>query len=186
MHPAPVCRRRSGGTSTVFILRATRGKRPLTGLTLWHKHNPDRTLRGLAFYNGRTILHAARVAGEHALTMRFHGSRTITVFVVRLTCCMAAAATGAYRRPACSKTVIRSTRDFRHAGEIPWLAVPTFCIRNPDAGYGQPSYHARLLHVHPCADRSIRYKHSMGAGSRRFLEYRRRFLVPRAVLTIKV
>ena len=94
MHPAPVCRRRSGGTSTDFILRATRGKRSLTGLTLRHKHNPDSTLWGLAFYNGRTILHAARIAGEHALTTRFHGSKTNTVFVVRLTCCMAAAATG--------------------------------------------------------------------------------------------
>ena len=92
--PAPVCRRRSGGTSTVFILRTTRGERSLTGPTLRHKHNPDSTLRGLAFYNGRIILPIAWVAGEHALTTRLHGSRTNTAFVVRLTCYMAVAATG--------------------------------------------------------------------------------------------
>ena len=139
--PAPVCRHRPGGTGTVFILRATRGKRSLTGLTLRYKQNPDSTLRRLALYNGRTILHAARVAGDRSLSTRFHGSRTNTAFVVRFTCCMAAAATGAYRRPACSKTVIRSSRAFRHAGEIPWPAVPTFGIRNPDAGHGLQLYH---------------------------------------------
>ena len=139
MHPAPVCRHRSGGTSTDFVLRATRGKRSLTGLTLWYKHNPDSTLRGPAFYNGRTILHAARVAGDRAFTMRFHGSRTITVFVVRFTCYRAVAATGSIppsglfqkRHPVkpglspCRRNPLVSRSDFRYleSRRRAWLTV---------------------------------------------------------------
>ena len=142
MRPAPVCRRRPGGTGTVFILRATRGERSLTGPTLRYKRNPDSTLRGLAFYIGRTILHAARVAGEHALTTRFHGSRTITVFVVCLTCCMAVAATRSIPPSGLFQNRHQVNPGFHHAGEIPWPAFSTFGIRNPDVGHGSPLYHA--------------------------------------------